>query len=425
VIGPVVYLWQTVWPVHLFLPHLNPTQDFPVWEVALALGLLAAVSIAALVLRRKRPYLLVGWFWYLGMLFPVLGIIPSRIAYADRYTYLPQIGLLVALVWGGAELAAAWRVRPGILATVSAGVVLALGALAFRQTRYWRDSETLWRHTLACSTGNAIAHYDLGNALALKGELDQAIAQYQDALDIDPDNAEAHNNLGKALALKGKLDEAIAQYKTALAIQPELATVNQNLGNALLQKGDYDQALACFEKTLPGISVPVEQWYNLGNDFLRTGDFPDAAFCYRHTLSISPHYADAYANLGVIYYQQGRTGNAIDAWRQALALNPGQLYVQNNLAWSLATATDASLRNGAQAVSLAEQAVHLTNGANPMLLRTLAAAYAEAGRYSEAAHTAQSAWQIANAQGDAALAETLQHELKLYAGGMPVRDAKP
>ena len=258
----VVYLGQMVWPVGLAVFYPYPHNGLPAWEVALAGTLLTGLSAAALWQRRKQPWLLIGWVWYLVMLLPVVGIIQAgRQAHADRYTYLPQIGIYLAITW----LVADWRVRwlrHGSLRVAFGGLMAGVLALfmvcAWQQTAYWQNSETLWPCTLACTTNNDIAQDNLGIALFRKGKVDAAIACFQQALQIRPDFAEARNNLGNALLQMGKVDAAIACFQQALQIRPDFAEAHNDLGNALLQTGRADEAITHCRRALqikPGLEM--------------------------------------------------------------------------------------------------------------------------------------------------------------------------
>jgi protein O-mannosyl-transferase len=346
----VVYLCQMVWPVGLALLYPFPLKGIPSGEVALAGLLLAVFSAVAWTGRRTRPWLLVGWVWYLVMLAPVLGVIQvGGQAHADRYTYLPQIGIYVAVTW----LVAEWRISRVALGGLMTAVLAVLMVCAWQQTAYWRNSETLWTRTLACTTDNVIAHGNLGTVFREKGRVDEAITQFKAALQIQPNDADSHNNLGTVLRQKGKVDEAITQYHLALQIKPGLAEAHYNLGIALLQKG--------------------------------------------------------------------RTAQAIGQYQEALQIEPANTKVQNNLAWLLATCTDASLRNGNEAVDLARQASEPSGGTDPVILDTLAAALAETGRFSDATRTAQKAIELARVAGQQDLVEELKGELKRYEAGLPCR----
>jgi tetratricopeptide (TPR) repeat protein len=385
----VVYLRQMFCPAGLAVLYPYPQNSLPGWKIALAVVLLAAISAGVFLRRQRQPYLLMGWLWYLGMLIPVIGLVQvGGQAHADRYTYLPQIGLYLALIWAVGSLGAGWRHRRVVLGGLSTVILVALIFCARTQTSYWRNSEVLWTHTLACTSDNYIAHYNLGDALVKMGRRDEAIAQYQKTLQITPNYAEAHDNLGSVLLQKGRVDEAIAHYQTALRITPENATAHNNLGNALRQKGRVDEAIAQCQVAL----------------------------------QINPDYADAHDNLGNALFQKRRVAEAITHYQKALQINPDYAEAHNNLAWVLATAPQVSLRNGDEAVKLAERANQLTGGKTPIILHTLAAAYAEAGRFGDAIRSVQKAIELAQAAGQKDLAERFTGELKLYEAGLPFHE---
>ncbi|HUD45319.1 MAG TPA: tetratricopeptide repeat protein [Candidatus Baltobacteraceae bacterium] len=295
------------------------------------------------------------------------------------------------------------------------------------------------------------AHYNLGVALFDKGRIDEAIIQYQEALRIEPNYADAHNNLGTALLQTGKVDEAIIHFQRALQINPEYAKAHVNLGVALLEKGRVLEALVHFRKALEIEPDDAEAHFYLGNILGQTGHMDEAIAHFRRTVEINPGYVDAHVNLGNVLLQTGKVdeaiaqfqtalqlkpddakaqnnlgnaflkkgnvGEAITHYQTALQIQPADPSVQNNLAWLLATCPEASLRNGNKAVELAQQAEALTRGENPVVLHTLAAALAEAGRFSDAVETAQRALRLAEAQSNAMLADALQSEMKLYRAG--------
>ncbi len=384
-----IYLWQVVFPAGLAVPYPYPPNGQPLWKVALALVLLAAIFICVLACLKKRPYLLVGWLWYLGMLVPVIGFVQiSYHSHADRYTYLPAIGLVMAGTWAVADWSKGWNHRRAVLQVLAAAVLGTLMVCAWKQTAYWQNSEILSRRALACTTDNYVAHMVLGNALLRKGNADAAMAHYQQALRINPDYAQAYNNLGITLFQKEKVDEAIANYQQALKIEPDFTQAHENLGNALLQKGRVDEAITH----------------------------------YQRVLQIYPEYEEAQDNLAKALIQKGRMDEAITQYQKALQLGPADPRFQNNLALVLAA---ASLHKGSKAVELAQQANKLTGGENPVILHTLATALAEAGRFPEAVETARHALRLAGAQSNTALAAQLQRELKLYQAGKPFHAVAP
>jgi Flp pilus assembly protein TadD len=268
-------------------------------------------------------------------------------------------------------------------------ILVALIFCARTQTSYWRNSESLWTHTLACTSDNFIAHNNLGTALPQKERVDEAIAQYQKALQINPDSAEAHNNLGSALLQKGSVDEALAHCQRALQIKPDSAEVHNNLGNALLQKGRVDEAIAQ----------------------------------YQQALQIKPDNAKAHNNLDNALLQKGRVDEAIAHYQKALQIKPDSPDVLNNLAWLLATCPDTHIRDGVQAVKYAGRACELTHYGVTPLVGTLAAAYAEAGRFDDAIAAAQKACALATAAGEQDWLEKNQKLLALYRAHQPYHEA--
>ena len=419
------YLLNLFWPVNLavFYPY-NTT--LPMWQVAGAFILLAAITLLVLAAARRCPWLPVGWFWYLGMLLPVIGILQvGAQARADRYTYLSTIGLLLMVTWAVGDLCPPWPRRKLVLGALMTAVLAILTVCTSSQISYWRNSETLWTHALACTSNNMLAHNNLSNELLLKGSVDDAVIHGQKALQIKPDYAEAHASLGNALLQQGSVDEAIVQYQKALEIKPDLAEAHNNLGNALLQKGSVDEAITHFEKTAELKPGNAEAQYNLGNAFAQKGSVDEAISHYQKALEIKPDYAEAHNNLGLAFFQKGQMAQVITHYQKALEINPNNAAAQNNLAWMLAICPQASLRNGNQAVELAQRADQLYGGNNPLVLRTLAAAYAEAGRFPEAMETAQRALQLAEAQSNPALANDLRSLVKLFQAGVPYHLPEP
>ncbi len=381
IVSCAIYLRQTVWPAGLAPFYPNPTQAFPWWQVAGSLALLCLISAAAIGLRKRRPYLLVGWFWFLGMLAPVIGMVQiSTYSHADRYTYLPQLGLWIAGTWAAAEWAGQDRERRVAIACVAGAILCTLPVAAWLQTASWRDSETLWTHALESTDESYVARNELGMALVDQSQIDAAVAEFRGAVRLNPAYAIAHSNLGHALLLQGLTAEGIAEYEEALRLNPGTAEVRNNLGAVLFQQGRVDEAISQF----------------------------------RDVLQINPADAKAQANLGNILFSRGESGEGIEHMEKALELEPAAAGFQDNLAWMLATAPQASLRDGARAVRLAAQASQAKGNNNPVPLRTLAAAYAEEGRFSDAVQIAQSALQLAEAQAHSALADALRREIKLY-----------
>jgi tetratricopeptide (TPR) repeat protein len=450
-----IYLQQMVFPARLAVPYPLPPGGTPFWKAGLALCLLAGATWGVFVCRKKRPYLFVGWLWYVGMLVPVIGLIQiSYYAHADRYTYLPGIGMAIAGTWAVADWSAGWKYRRLIVGGLMVTAIATLAVCGHIQTSYWKDNPTLWARALACTSDNAVALNNMGTFLVKHGKLEDAIVDFKKSLQIMPQFADAMNNLGKALALQGaddeaigfyqkaleikpdflnarlnlgnlllkhgRLDEAAAQFRSALEIQPDAEEAQYNLGKALLLKGDYDGAVACFQKMAPLSPVPLERWQSLAKHFEEEEDWKAVAACYRQAIKINPRSAESWVSLAKAFYRNGDFAAAIDSLQQALDANPDEASIQSNLALLLATAPDPSLRNSKKAVALAARANQLSGGANPLMLHTLAAAYAADGNYRLAADTARHALELAVAQKQDAQAAVLRQELDLYeAGGKP------
>jgi len=282
------YLGQMFWPSDLAVLYPFPAMGWPLWQVILAAVLVISISAVTFILRENRPYLLVGWLWYLIMLLPVIGILQvGSQAYADRYTYLPQIGLYLMLAWTAADICAGWRSSRGMLGSLSVVILAALIYCARLQTSCWLNSETLWTHALACTSDNYIAQNNLGTALFQAGNTEAAIAHYRQALKIRPGYADAHGNLGTALLQAGSLDEAMAECREALKTNPENAEAHNNLGNALLQKGNINDAMAHFQTALQIKPGSVEAHNNLAYAFLQIGKTDEAIVHYQKALELA------------------------------------------------------------------------------------------------------------------------------------------
>jgi Flp pilus assembly protein TadD len=393
VVSVADYVGQMFWPAGLAVFYPYPEHGLPGWEVGGAALVLVGISAAAWWWRKTRPFLLTGWLWYVGMLVPVMGLVQAGAqAQADRYTYLPQIGLYVALTWLVTGALAGWRYQRLVLSCAGSAVIAALGVVAFIQTTYWRDSETLWKRTLACTQNNVVAHNNLGTLELREGHTEDAVMEFQKAVESRPQYGQAHANLATALLKKRRVDEAIDEYQKAVELQPGDANFWGGLGEAFLQRGRLDEAIVALMRSL----------------------------------AIQPNNYDVHSNLGFALFHRGQLEEATAQFLNALELKPDSVTVQKNLAgiaWTMAASPDASVRNGARAVELAEKVDRLSGGRDPILVSVLAAAYAEAGRFPEAISTAQRAQQLAAAQSNSQVAAAVQQQLAYYQSGRAYRDA--
>ena len=315
------YVEQMLWPTRLAVLYPFSASDIGPARLVVAAIVLVGVSVAAVALRRRRPYLLVGWAWYAIMLIPVSGLVwVGAQAHADRYTYLPEIGLGVALTWGVAELGVARNAQRKILGTVAAIVLVALLVATRRQSAFWRESVTLWTHTLACTSDNSVAHNNLANALVRAGDADAAIPHYEAALQIKPEYAEAHYNLGSALLGKGQVDEAIGHYHTALQLDPSYVDAHNNLGNALSSQQRWDEAIAEYRAALqlkPAIGITH---VNLGTALARKGLRNEAIAQFRRAIELDPNLAEAHYNLSRALAESGDDAEAMAHYQKAVEL---------------------------------------------------------------------------------------------------------
>ncbi|MGA3163237.1 MAG: tetratricopeptide repeat protein [Verrucomicrobiota bacterium] len=333
----VVYLGRMFYPAGLAVVYPYPEKGLPLWEIVLALVLLTGITAGVLALRSKRPYLLVGWLWYLGMLVPNIGVVQAGIvARADRFTYLSQIGLYLAIVWAIRDLTVSWRYRRQVLCVGALMVITVLMVYASIQTSYWRDTESLWNHTLACTSGNYVGHNSLGNGLAVQGRSVEAIEHYQKAIEIKPNYAEAYYNLGRLFAGQGRFAEAIGYYQRALEIKPNLAEAHYNLGIVLDRQGKPGEAIDHYQKALAINPDYAEAHNNLGMVLARQGQSAEAIRHFQQALEIKPDYAEAHNNLGNALGDQGRYAEAAEHYRKAIEFKRDYAEAYYNLGNALA-----------------------------------------------------------------------------------------
>jgi protein O-mannosyl-transferase len=417
------YLGQFFFPRGLAIFYPYPVDGHPAWKVACVSMMLIVITIGVLTQWRKRPWLLVGWFWYLGMLVPVIGFVQvGGQSMADRYTYLPQIGLAIALGWAAANFADDRLPRRLAFAAVSVVAVIILMIFATRQTAFWRNGETIWIRASDCTASNIFAHNNMGNLLAKNQRVNEAILQYQKALEINPRSAITHNNLGNVYASRGKLKEAAAEYRLALKYRENYAQAHNNLGNVLAWCEHRDDAIAEYQKALEIDPDYAEAYNNLGAALAGKGEFAAAVDNFNTALKINRFSADAHNNLGTVLEQQGKIAEAADHWRELVHLNPTNMEIVRKLAWTLATHPDTSVRNGKEAVVLAEWGVRYTHDRDPAMLGARAAAYAEDGRFSDAAKSAETAIALAKSSGNSKMADALREQLGCYQKTSPYRE---
>jgi tetratricopeptide (TPR) repeat protein len=518
------YVGHTIWPggLSIYYPFKH---DLPVWQWAGAAVILLGVTVAALVWRRQRPFFIAGWLWYLGTLVPVIGLVQvGTQAMADRYTYLPLVGLFIATVWGANE-AVQRMPRMKVPFFAAGGAALTVCAvLTVVQVGYWHDSISLFKHAIAVTRDNSLAHvnlgeaydrlgrtaeakeeftqalkidpdspstinglgevyahggdatnavklfesalrkrpyfgdalYNLGNVLAAEGKYAEAAGNYAKAVQAKPDKADAHNNLGAMYVKLGRLDDAVkefqaalranpnlaeaeddlagvylkqgqpakarAHYAEAIRIDPNFAHAHSRLGYLLAREGRGDLALTHFEKVIELEPNNGAAYRDLAGAYMVQKLFEKAGAAYTEAIRIDPNDAAARSLLGGVYLSVGNYESAIKSFREALRVNPDLVGALRNLAWILATNPRAELRNGPEALRLAEHLNQLDTERIPRLLECLDVAQAEVGRFDDAVKTAEQVRQLAAAAGDTNTAGRAAQRIEIYRAGKPFRE---
>jgi len=341
-ISYVVYLVKTAWPANLapFYPHPGPAISYP--TAALCAFLLLSATIAVLVVIRRAPYVAVGWLWYLGTLLPVIGIIQvGAQAMADRYTYVPLIGIFMVIAWGGYDLviaftpprrkiAAQWAIKGMALL-----VLHVFGIAAVVQTRHWSDSISLFRHTLRVTKNNHLAHKNLGVALADKKHFKEAMEEYVKAIRIKPNDPDLYYNMANALSELQRSEEAVEYYRKAIEINADHLNAHYNLGNTLAHMGRFGEAAAQYRETLRIEPNHTGALVNMGNTMAMNKHLDEAEKYYQQALRLEPGNQESLSNLGNVYAEQGRTGEAIAQYRRAVQNDPRDVQSYNNMAQTL------------------------------------------------------------------------------------------
>jgi Flp pilus assembly protein TadD len=329
------YLGKLFWPVDLavFYPHPG---HWPMGLVLLAGILLASITALCLLKRTCQPFLLMGWLWFAGTLVPVIGLVQAgSVAMADRFTYIPALGMLILVIWGVHELTCCWR-NQALVSSVAGGVaiVLCLG-LTHRQLGYWQDTEILFRHALAVAEDNYFARVELGAALDQKGRIDEAISQFRQAVRLNPNDDIANNNLGNDLLRQGQIDEAIGRFEQAVRLDPRLAGFHYNLGRAFSLKGQTDEAINQYQETIRLKPDYAEAHYRLGIALNKEGRLDEAMNEFQEAIRLKPDFPEAYYNLGTVLGVKGRIDEAINQFREAIRLKPDYAEAYNNLGSAL------------------------------------------------------------------------------------------
>ncbi len=419
----VKYIGKMIWPKNLAVFYPFP-DTLPHWQILGAALFLVCVSILVFRALRSKPYFMVGWLWYIGTLVPAIGLIQAGLwpSIADRFAYVPLIGLFIVIAWGVPDLVAQWRYKKIVLATTATVLLLIFTAASRSQNRYWTNNIALFKHSLDVTNDNDVAHQKLGEALAAQGKTDEAVRHYYEALRIKPDLVAAHLNLGVALREEGKINEAVEHFSMALRAKPDCAEAYYELGVTLEKQGNFDAAVRHYSEALRIKPKFAKGHNNLGSVLAQQGNVKGAFYHYYEALRINPNYAGAYYNLGKFAANQGKIEEAIFYFKKTLEVSPNMPAALYNLSWIMSTSKEDKFRNGIEAIKLAEKLCKLQNYSHPLSLDALAAAYAEAGRFDEAVATAQKALNLALEHGPKELVPDLKERLHLFQAGHPYRE---
>jgi tetratricopeptide (TPR) repeat protein len=415
------YLAKLIWPSKLavFYPHPG---TWPVWQVTGAIVFFLGITLLALWSIRKRPYFFVGWFWFVGTLVPVIGLVQaSGQSMADRFCYVPAIGFFIAIIWGVAEFL---KDRSRLLFPATAFGV-AIGIVLFICTRvqigYWQDTYHLFDHAVKVTEKNYIAHNQLGSVFMDRKDYTNAAIHFAAALEGDPMNFDAFANGGNAYFLSGRLTEAENFFQRGLRLQPANLFVLSRLARVHLQQQKFEDAVAELSEAVRLAPSSADLHFYLSQALAAEGKIGDAVQHCQEALRLNSDHKGARFQLAVLLSSCGRDGDAIVHYEELLKADPDYLNALNNLAWIRATSPDEKLRSGSEAVRLAGRACELTANHKPVFLGTFAAALAEAGRYPEAIQKAEQARDLAIAEGSTNVARANQDLLELYRASKPAR----
>ena len=414
----ISYIIKMIWPHNLAVYYPYP-QTLPLWQVIGAGLLLICISFLVFRAVRSKPYLAVGWLWYIGTLVPAIGLVQAGLwpAIADRFTYVPFVGLFCVIAWGVPDLVIQWHYREIKLAAIAAAFFAIFAATTYLQVGYWRNSITLFEHAIDVTTNNYIAHHKLGEALKLQKKTEAAAKHYSEALRIRPDFFATHLDMGIVLRDEGKLNEAIDYFSRALRLKPDRAEPHFELGITLEKQGDFDTAIRHYLEALRIKPDYAKAHNNLGIILAHQKKDKEAIFHLSEAIRIDSNYAEPHYNLGIIYADKRNIEKAILHYKKALYLNPNMAQAIYNLSWILTSCEDERFRNGEEAVKLAERLYKIAPNNQPLALDALAAAYAETKEFDAAVLTAHKGLELAEQQGSKELVLGLKKRLELYKKG--------
>jgi tetratricopeptide (TPR) repeat protein len=417
------YLLKMLWPAHLAIFYPLPkTISLPAGCSAVAV--LIAITAAVWFGRKRGPYGLVGWLWFLGTLVPVIGLVQvGHAAMADRYTYFPSIGVFIAITFATRDWANRLQLSSVVIITAAVLILGGCVALTKHQLRCWRDDESLFSHAISVTRDNEPAHLCLGQVYEMQGRKADALAEYRIGLALNPYRVKTYSNVAYLLAVTGQTNEAFAELRAALRLYPADASLHDTLANLLADSGHIHEALAEFREAVRINPRNAALQNNLGSMLVELGRFDEALEHYAAAMRLDSADWRASCLAGKALLKQGRDAEAIPYFRQALQIDPNNLQTLIYLAQVLAADENPRIRDGSNAFALASRANALTGGDQPAILDVLAMACAEQGRFDDAQKAAQEALRLIKDSGLTNDATVVQRRFQLYQNHQPWRES--
>ena len=417
------YLLKMIWPVHLGIFYPLPKAISPL-AVSAAVVVLISITVVVWFGRKRSPYGLVGWLWFLGTLVPVIGLVQVGLsAWSDRYTYFPLTGMFIAMTFAVRDWRDRFKIPPPVITTAAILILGSCVLLTENQLACWRDDQSLYTHAISVTKDNEQAHLCLGFVLEEKGRKADALAEYRIGLKLNPYRVKTYNQIAGLLAESGRTNEALAELRAALRINSKDTLLHNHLARLLAESGRTNEALAELRETLHANPQEVALYNNLGTLLVKFGRFDEAMEQYAAAARLDPADWQASYLGGKALLKQGRDMEAIPYFQQAMQIEPDNLRVLNYLAQVLASDENPKVRDGQTAFALASRANSLTGGTHPVMLDALGMACAELGCFDDAQKAAQEAFHLAQAGGMTNDASEFQQRLQLYQNHQPFRQS--
>jgi tetratricopeptide (TPR) repeat protein len=423
-VAVVTYLRQFVAPVNLsfFYPHPVFLNDGVIhaWKWVSCLAVIALLSSLAIALIRRWPAVFVGWFFFVGTLIPVIGIVQvGAQAHADRYTYIPMLGIALILICAAAALINRFEQLAPMVGAVLGIAILSCAIATRQQVGFWKDSRTLMSRALMLDDRNFIAHNNLGIVLDEAGFKDAAAEHFAKAVTLCPRFPHAEFNLANVLEFKGDTKEALRHYNRAVKLDPAYAGAYNNYGNLLTKLGRDDDAIMVYRQGVKQCPTDWRLKHHLATSLASKGDITTAVELWREAVKLNPDSAEMHRLLGMSFAMMGRLHDAVLHLHRAVSLQPDNTEALNALAWIWATAPTEQIRNPEMATKLATRACELTHSTNPTFLDTLAAGYAAEGKFDRAQRIIEQAIEIAQKDNEEKFLQQLRTRQSLYAANRP------